>query len=195
MKKSIVKFFVTLLIFSVMSLPVYSNLYAVEPVNEVPAPKTSKILEARFLNMLNHNYVYNDSFNNINDIVNDSVVALLQHRDAEDDSYISQEVVNCYLTDMFGFEVFDFSEINSEFPKKEGFVYIVPKGFYEYKHKPVSITENEDGTYTFITKVTITSHDNFSVEKECKTMFAENDDSAFGFNIVKSQYVDFKTLL
>lgn len=194
MKKSLLKAICIMLIFVFMSLSIFSNLHAVEPkINN--SPNSLKISEARFLNMLNHNYVYSEAFDSLEDIVNDSIVALLDKRDFENCSYVSQEIVNNYLFDMFGFKVDDFSQINSNFPYLEGYVYIVPRGYSKYEHKPVSINLNEDGTYTFITDVLIKSHDGVVVSARSKTLFIENKDSIFGYNIVVSEIVNENTNL
>ena len=50
--------------------------YSVSPTIQSEAPDASKIIEARFLNMLNHSYVYNDAFDSVEEIVNSSVIAL-----------------------------------------------------------------------------------------------------------------------
>jgi len=73
------------------------------------------ILQTRFLNMLNHNYVYDDAIYSYEDMVNDSVIALLDMREDENSSYISQDIVNDYLYDMYGVTIDDFSEINKDF--------------------------------------------------------------------------------
>lgn len=185
MKKTFFKIVAIMLTFVTMSLPIYSNLYAAEPVSH-PAANENKVIETRFLNMLNHNYVYNDSFYDLEDTVNDSVIALLDMRDSEDDSFIAQDILNGYLYDMFGITVDDFSNINPDFPQKDGFVYIVPRGYAKYEHKAVSLTENEDGTYTLVTAVTVKTHDGVSTTETAETMFVKNPASTFGYNIVIS---------
>lgn len=193
MRKKLIKIVTVLLSVVIFSLPVGSSFSAASPeIVSVAkeAPQAEKINEARFLNMLNHNYVYNESYDSLESIVNDSVIALLDMRESENDSYISEEIVNGYLFDMFGFEIDDFSLLNTQFPKKEGYVFILPRGYAKYEHSAVSITENEDGTLTFITDVTISTHDGMNETLKCKTMFIENTDSVFGYNIVRSDILD-----
>ena len=185
MKKTLIKVIAVALFFVIMSLPLYSNLNAAKP-EEKPVFNTQKVMEARFLNMLNHNYVYSESFDSLETIVNDSVIALLDLRDSENPSFISEESVNNYLFDMFGFKVDDFSQINKDFPYMEGFVYILPRGYAKYEHKAVSIKENEDGTFTFITDVKVSTHDSGNFSYQAKTLFVKNSDSVFGYNIVVS---------
>ncbi len=166
-------------------LPFLSNFTAAK-AQEIVIDKTA-VLEARFLNMLNHSYVYGENFESIESIVNNSVVALLNYRDVESFDYISQNIVSDYLSDMFGLELMDFSSVNPDFPKKEGFVYILPRGYSKYSHKAVSLTQNEDGTYLFETKVNIKTHDGMEENADCKTRFVKNPASEFGYNIVFSE--------
>ncbi len=189
MKKNILKFVSVMLTFVIISLPLVSNLTAAE-VELKPNFDESKVLETRFLNMLNHNYVYGEDFKNLEAIVNNSIIALLDQRNIENNDYISQYVVNSYLNDMFGFEISDFSEINKDFDYKEGFVYIIPRGYTVYQHQPISLIYNEDGTYTFISSVTINSHDGYSETLTAQTLFAVNSESVFGFNIVSSKFLE-----
>ncbi len=189
MKKNILKFISVMLTFVIITLPLVSNLSAAESDTK-PVVDENKVLEARFLNMLNHNYVYGEDFENLDSIVNNSIIAVLDQRDAENSDYISQYVVNSYLNDMFGFEIYDFSEVNEGFEFKEGFVYIIPRGFSKYEHKAVSLKLNDDLTYTFTTFVTVKSHDGSEETLVSETIFAKNDDSIFGFNIVFSKLIE-----
>lgn len=189
MKKNILKLVSVMLTFIIISLPLATNLNAVE-TEPKPVIDENKVFETRFLNMLNHNYVYGKDFENLDTIVNNSIIAVLDQRDAENSDYISQYVVNSYLNDMFGFEIYDFSVVNEGFDYKEGFVYIIPRGFSKYEHKAISLKSNEDSTYTFTTFVTIKSHDGSEETALSETIFAKNDNSIFGFNIVFSKILE-----
>lgn len=146
-----------------------------------------KVLEARFLNMLNHNYVYGDSFDYIEEIVNGSVIALLNLADEESDSYIAQNFVDDYILNFYGVENVNYSEINELLPKLDGYVYIIPRGFSSYNHKISSVKVNEDGSYTVVTDVEVTSHDGEVTSCKANTLFVKNEKSQFGFNIIKSE--------
>lgn len=148
---------------------------------------SSSSLETRFLNMLNHNYVYGTDFNYADVIVNNSIIALLDSKDSN--GYVKESYVKSYVYNMYGIEIEDLSEFNSEFPSKDGYVYVVPRGYSTYKHSDASVSKNEDGTYTVTTDVTVTSHDGTRVLK-ATSMFVKNDDSSFGFNILRSDIVD-----
>ncbi len=180
MKKS-VKILSVLLAFSLISLCAFSNISAEKPNNKLP--NSSKVMETGFLNMLNHNRVYGEDFYNLDTIVNNSAVALLDYSDG---SLLKQNILEEYLLNMYDLVVDDFSDINKDFPKTEGYFFILPRGYCEYNHKAVSLNKNEDGTYTFITEVSINTHDAQSETAQCKTIFVENQNSVFGYNIVIS---------
>jgi hypothetical protein len=154
--------------------------------NDKGSADASKILETRFLNMLNHSFVYNGTFDSVEEMVNASMPALLNYRDSADDSYIAENYVADYLLNMYGVEVEDFSQINTELGYKEGYVYIIPKGFTNYSHKIVSVAANEDGSFTVTSKISISSHDSGDITETCTSLFVPNADSAFGFSIIYS---------
>ena len=194
--------FVALFLVVVLSLanmfvaPMNVNIEATEPTEEVKVATvlnnnenkidTDKVLEARFLNMLNHNFVYGDDFKSVEAIVNDSVLALLNLRDSEKDGYIAETYVKDYVFNMYGIEIESFADINSDFEQIEGYVYILPRGYSVLEHKISSVIKNEDGSYTVKTIVTEASHDGSQFIDECETLFVENTASQFGFSIIRS---------
>ena len=202
MKKNIIKSIALLLVvvmFCFVNLPVSSVNSA--PQSDIISQKTNvinvssvvkksldinEVYAARFLNMLNHNFVYDDSFKSVEDIVNDSMPALLNLRESEEDAIISETIVSDYIYNMYGIEDIDYSSINTEFERIEGYVYIIPRGFSVYKHEIAAITENEDGSFTVLTEVTISSHDSSAYTDVCETLFVRNEKSSFGFSIIRS---------
>ncbi len=154
--------------------------------NKQSVPQKDEILRARFLNMLNHSFVYDDSIYSVEEIVNQSVVALLSMRDVEDEDFIREDYVADYVYNMYGVEIESFEQINMEAPKKEGFVYIIPRGYSVYNHEALEMFVNEDGSYTFTTKVTVSSHDGGDYTDICTTLFVKNEASQFGFSIIRS---------
>lgn len=142
-------------------------------------------LQARFLNMLNRNFVYDNSFDTVEDIANNSVIALLDMRDSNDDSFINKAIVSGFVYDMYGIEI-DFSSVNTQYQQKDGYFYIIPRGYEIYNHTITSVIENEDGTFTVTSNVEILSHGGTVVNDVCETLFVKNSDSQFGFNIVHS---------
>ncbi len=167
-------------------VPSNSNVITVSNKSNAE-PQENEILKARFLNMLNHSFVYNDSIYSQEDIVNQSVIALLDMRDGEDEDFIREDYVADYVYDMYGVEIGSFDEINREAPQKDGFVYIIPRGYSVYSHSAVELAVNEDGSYTFTTKVTVSSHDGADYTDVCNTLFVRNEASQFGFSIIRSE--------
>ena len=94
---------------------------------------------------------------------------------------------------MYGVEDVDFSQINTAFAQIEGYTYIIPRGFTVYTHQMASTSQNEDGTYTVKTTILVDAHDDYPVVLECETLFVENQNSTFGYNIVYS-VIDFGEL-
>ena len=174
-----------------------SNFSAVSPVNLPETVEDSKVitvansenadenkvLESRFLNMLNHNFVYNEAFETTDGVVNNSVIALLEFAE---DGYIAENYVSDYILNMYGIEGIDYSQINPEFDYIEGYVFVLPMGYSSYNHEIKSVTLNEDGSYTVKTLVEISSHDSGAYFEECESLFVKNEASQFGFSIIYS---------
>ena len=146
-----------------------------------------KVLETRFLNMLNHSFAYDEELASVEDLVNCAVVALCASG-STDGSFIEESRVEDYLYNMYGVEVENLSSVNENFPKKEGYVYIIPRGYTVYKHTIDSVRLNEDGTYTVTTNVVLDSHDGCE-EGKAVTLFVKNSDSQFGYNIISSNII------
>ncbi len=154
--------------------------------NQKSSADAALVLEARFLNMLNHNFVYDTAFDSVEDMVNGSMPALLEYADEENDSFIAEKYVADYIFNMYGIENIDFGGINADFQQLEGYVYILPRGFTKYSHKITSVTANEDGSYTVESKISAASHDDVDLVNNCTTLFVPNEQSAFGFSIIYS---------
>lgn len=148
---------------------------------------SAKVLEARFLNMLNHSFAYGEELASVDDLVNCSVTALYVMGGAVG-SFIEESRVEDYLYNMYGVEVENLSSVNADFPKKDGYVYIIPRGYTVYRHTVASVRLNEDGSYTVTTDVTIDSHDSRE-EGKAVTLFVKNSNSQFGFNIISSEII------
>lgn len=146
-----------------------------------------KVLEARFLNMLNHNFVYNQDFYSDAALVNNSMLALL---DVAQDSFVEEAVLSDYIYNMYGKVYNSFDFLGENLPQKEGYVYILPRGYEEYTHTAASITANEDGSYTVITNVAISALDGSVQNVKCETLFLPAEDSAFGYNMLYSDIIE-----
>ena len=184
MKKGILSItaLAVVLLISFTSLTVKPAANATEKKPAVTVSE-EKVLGARFLNMLNHNFVYNDAFESVYEMTACSEVALL---DKAEDEYIKQSLIAGYLYNMYGVENADFAAVTKDFPQRENYVYVIPRGFSVYKHSAPVITENEDGSYTVVTDVEISSHDSDAETAKATTLFVKNENSAFGFNIISS---------
>ena len=144
----------------------------------------SKVLETRFLNMLNHSFVYNDDFQNNQTLVNNSVLGLLN---LAEDGFVNENYVTDYIFNMYGIRISDFGNINTDCEQKDGYVYIIHRGYCEYKHTVLSVTDNNDGSYTVVTNVEISLDDGSVINDRATTVFLRNIDSQFGYNIVYSE--------
>ena len=184
MKKGILSItaLAVVLLISFTSLTVKPAANATEKKPAVTVSE-EKVLGARFLNMLNHNFVYNNEFESVYEMTACSEVALL---DKAEDGYIKQSLIAGYLYNMYGVENADFAAVTKDFPQRENYVYVIPRGFSVYKHSAPVITENEDGSYTVVTDVEISSHDSDAETAKATTLFVKNENSAFGFNIISS---------
>lgn len=139
---------------------------------------------ARFLNMLNHNYIYGTDFEYVDVMVNGSMPALLASRE---DDFISSSTVASFMYDMYGVVIDDVSALNAEFPQKEGYLYIIPRGFTDYEHSCAEVTLNEDGSFFVTTSVIVTPSDGEQYEAKAVSLFVKNEASTFGYNIISSE--------
>lgn len=186
------KYFVCLSL--VLLMLTSSSVIALKPAETVDnkpavqAADTDKVLEARFLNMLNHSFAYGEDLGSVEALVNCSVAALCNMDGGAEESFMDETRVKDYLYNMYGVEVENLSSVNAEFPKKDGYVYIIPRGYTVYKHTVDSVMLNEDGSYTVTTLVNIDSHDG-EENGRAVTLFVKNSDSQFGFNIISSDII------
>lgn len=141
------------------------------------------VLAARFLNMLNHNFVYDADFESVDAMVNDSVLALLDRREDGTD-FIAVGYVADYMKAMYGIEIADADALNAGFPHRDGYIYVIPRGFADYRHEFVSATENEDGSFTVYTDVTVDCHDGEPETYQAVSLFVPNADSVFGYHLI-----------
>lgn len=151
------------------------------------AATNNKVLETRFLNMLNHSFVYNDAFYSDKELVENAVLALL---DKAEESYLEEFYLSDYLLNMYGKNYQSFEFLDEVLTEKEGYVYIAPSGYSVYNHKIVSLTDNSDGSYTVISDVEISNMDGSVESLVCETVFLEAEDSAFGYNIMYSEIAE-----
>ncbi len=167
----------------VMSLCSFAPLKSVEVKEETVAVDMTKVLEKRFLNMLNHSFVYGEDFYDDEALLNAAALALL---DLANDGFIEEAYLKDYVFNMYGKIYDNFDGINEGMPEKDGGFYVIPRGYDLYEHSIVSVTANEDGSYTVVTNVIIDYHFGEKVEAVGTTFFLPNEESQFGFNILYS---------
>ena len=150
-----------------------------KPTNELP----QGVLKARFENMLNHNFVYGDDFTSDKVIIENSILALL---DKQVDGEIERGLVVGFIADLYGRQVNTDTVIYDFCPASEGMIAIIPRGYSEYKHNILSITESEGG-FDVVSQVTISTHDGEVITTTANTVIVPNEGSAFGYNIISSE--------
>ncbi|MBR5923119.1 MAG: hypothetical protein IKZ59_04930 [Clostridia bacterium] len=142
-------------------------------------------VKARFLNMLNRNFCYGADFEDADTLTQNSMLAILDRRENSDSQYLPQAAVIGFVSDMYGIEIAEITE--DESVHKDGYVYINPRGYTAYRHEITEISENEDGSFTVYSSVTVSPHDNDEFVTEAETLIVPNGNSAFGYNIIYSE--------
>ena len=90
MKKRILSLLLIILIVAVCSSVLAPAAADDKEQNVTESVVVENALDTRFLNMLNHNYVYNSDFDCADDIINNSIAALIDLRDKENEDYIAR---------------------------------------------------------------------------------------------------------
>lgn len=179
-----------ILLFSCSSLSMIPAAQAEGETVVVSSPDAARILETRFLNMLNHNFAYNGSFSSTEALIGDASLALLSVAEGEEDVYIAEAYIRDYVNDMYGVRIEDFSAYSPSAYQKPGYVYVVPRGYSVYRHESPRVTEHEDGSYTVVTDVTVTTHEGEEIRATAVTLFAKAEGSRFGFHILYSDLTE-----
>ncbi len=136
---------------------------------------------ARFENMLNHNRLFGEDFSDTNTVVENSIISLLSKREED---FIKEDIVSCFVYNMYSLDIEDY-KANTNAPVREGYIFILPRGYDDFSHEIVSVTKS--GTlYCVISEVTFNTHDGVQEKATCETVFLENEDSAFGYNIISA---------
>ncbi len=144
----------------------------------------TEVLKSRFLNMLNHSFVYDEAMYDDEALLNASALALL---DVAQDGFVAEAYLKDYVFNMYG-KIYDsLTDYNDGYPKTDGMFYIIPRGYDLYSHTILDVTKNDDGSYTVITEVLIDYHFGETETAVCETLFIENVESQFGYNILYSE--------
>lgn len=173
------KRFLAVMLMLVLFVGVFSsNTVAVT----TPETKTDAVdpLSARLTHMLALNYNFDKDFKDDALIVEHALISLRDK--ADDDGFVKTDLVSKFISHMYGYEV-DLTSANTDgMPKKDGYIWIVPKGFTSYSYTITGIEEYEGGL-TATARVLSLAHDG---EKEIFYItvdFIENNESCFGYNI------------
>ena len=162
------------------SVEIISDVYDTVNYNE---ETVNGILKARFENMLNNNYLYDDDFCSHKIIIENSILALL---DKGIDGEIDKSLVLGFIADMYGLQVDEKAAEYDFAPASEGMFVILPRGYTEYEHTVLEVLD-EEGGYTVTSEVLVMTHDGEEYTATAKTVFVPNEGSSFGYNIISSE--------
>lgn len=191
MAKRIFSFLVVLAIMFVLpaSVPVQSVVPAAPAVEvSVNNASVNGILKARFENMLNHNYIYDDDFASDLIMIENSILALL---DKSEDGQIDQGLVLGFIAGMYGRQVDPSVAVYDFLPADDGKFAILARGYDAYNHNIISV-EEIDGGYKVISDVTVYPCDGFEYLATCESVFVPNEGSSFGYNLISSVISDYE---
>lgn len=156
------------------------------PVVSVVTPDADLVENARIENLLNRNNVYGDDFLNNEKLTNLAAVALRSY--ADDNGFIDEAIITAYIKDLYDIDLVITDDINADMPKKAGYVYLIPRGFAMYNHDVVSVTDCND--FIVVTSnVTVYYHDGGQVTGVATTILIENNNTAYGYNIIDSNII------
>ncbi len=142
----------------------------------------SNVQKARFENMLDHNYLYGEDFESDKIMIENSILALL---DKSENGQIEQGLVLGFIAGMYGRQV-DPSAAEYEFlSADDGMFAILARGYDAYDHTITEVEEIEGG-YLVSSDVTVSPSDGFPFTATAKSIFVENEGSAFGYNLTAS---------
>ena len=144
--------------------------------------KDTVVLPARLENMLNHNRLFGDDFNNVNAVVDNSIIALLDKREED---FIKEDIIKGFVQNMYDLSIDGYTAF-PQAPTKEGYIFILPRGYDSFSHEIKSIEKN-GALYCVISQVSFNTHDGQEQKANCETVFLENENSAFGYNIISAK--------
>ncbi len=163
-------------------LPPAESTLPEAPAVSAPAD-AQKVAEAKILNLLNLNNVYGEDFTNNEALVNAAAINLRSY--ASEQGFIENDIVTAYIKDIYDIDIEINETINVNMPKKQGYVYLIPRGYTAYTHEIMSVTDNGD-FLTVVSLVSVDAHDSHSVIGTATTKLAKNDSASFGHNIISS---------
>ncbi len=162
--------------------PVAENPSDVAPICEVA--DTKMVAQAKIQNLLNLNNVYGDDFTNNETLVNAAAINLRSY--ANENGFIPNDVVTAFIKDIYDIDLEITDAINVNLPQKQGYVYLIPRGYTAYTHEITSITEGPD-FITVTSFVYVDAHDSHVAVGTATTKLVKNDSACFGYNIIDSE--------
>ena len=156
-----------------------------QPVSEVVvSASVDGATVARFENMLNNNFVYNEAFESDKAIIENSILSLVNHID---DGQIDKFLTLNFIANMYGRQVDPNAAVYEFLPADEGKFAVIPKGYSVYRHSNLVVKEI-DGGYLVTSEMTVDSHDGVGEKVMVESIFVPNEGSTFGYNLIKSEY-------
>ncbi len=144
-------------------------------------------IDYRIENMLQSNRVYNNTFYDEKELVEEVAISLM---DRANDGYIATKAVEDLAFAMYSINV-DASVVSyPNIPQLEGYMPLVARGYTSYSHEITGVLDENDGTVTVYSDVTVDCHDGNPVTYPCETLFVTCDESFFGYNIVWSNIIE-----
>ncbi len=145
-----------------------------------------KALESHIINLLNLNNVYGDDFTDNERLVNKAAISMRSYANAN--GFIEEGIITAFVKDMYDIDLVITDDINKDMPQRDGFVYLIPRGYTLYSHDITDITDM--GEYLSVTSgVKVLYHDNYVEIGTATTKLVKNANGSFGYSIMDAQIV------
>ncbi len=145
-----------------------------------------KAFESHIVNLLNLNNVYGEDFTDNEKLVNKAAISMRSYANAN--GFIEEAVITSFVKDMYDIDLVITDDINKDMPKREGFVYLIPRGYTLYNHTIMDITDM--GEYLSVTSsVNILYHNNYVEVGTATTKLIKNPNCSFGYSIMDAQII------
>lgn len=156
----------------------------VAPVAEQQAAPAAPA--ADFETLLNLNYCYGTSFSD-EAIAMGTLLSLLDLSEEENGArYVDAAQADFFAQALYGRTV-DFAACGIE--ETDGRVWIPAMGYDVYTHTLIS-AEAADGRVKVVSKIECEGHDGVWFDALCTSVFLENADSPFGYNLLSCEVLD-----
>ncbi len=150
-------------------------------------PDMQEVEKAHLEHILSINNIYGDGFTDNETLVNSAALTLRSYADS--DGFIPEEIVTAHIKALYDIDLVITDNINSEMPKKEGYVYLIPRGYTSYTHDIISATWDGD-TMVVYSAITANYHDSGTILGTATSILQKNENSEFGYNILDA-YINY----